>query len=68
MYIYLAALIFCLFLLAGLVYYARRESKKSARLDALKRELKDRAHAQTIIDTVSRTNIDRVREKLQDTK
>lgn len=65
---YLTALIFAFVLLGGIIYYARQEGKKSARLDALKREIKERERAQSILDNVARTNIDRVREKLQQTK
>lgn len=65
---YITALIFVLCLLGVLIYFIRQEAKKSARLDALKREIKERERAQTILDNVSRTNIDRVREKLQNTK
>lgn len=65
---YITALIFGLILIVGIVYYARRESANTARLDALKREIKERERAQTILNNVARTNIDRVREKLQNTK
>lgn len=65
---YITALIVFICLLGVLIYFVRQEAKKSARLDALKREIKERERAQTILDNVARTNIDRVREKLQNTK
>lgn len=68
MWIYITALIFGSLLLSGVVFFARQEGKKSARLDALKRELKERERAQTIIDNVRNTSIDSVRDKLQQTK
>lgn len=68
MWIYLIALIFGLSLLGGIVYLARQEGKKSARLEALKRELKERERATSIIDNVRNTPIDSVRDKLQQTK
>lgn len=64
----ITALIFGLCLLWGIVHYARKESSNAARLDALKREIKERQRAQTIIDNVRRTDIDSVRNKLQQTK
>lgn len=64
----ITALIFGLFLLWGIIHYARKEISNSARLDALKREIKERQRAQTIIDNVRRTDIDSVRDKLQQTK
>lgn len=68
MYIYLIALIFGLSLLGGIVYLARQEGKKSARLEALKNEIRERERAQTIIDNVRNTSIDGVRDKLKQTK
>lgn len=68
MWIYIAALILVLFLLSLVVYYARRNGQQAARLEALKREVKERQRAQNIIDTVNRTDSNRVRDKLQQTK
>lgn len=68
MWTYITALMFGLFLLFGIIHYARKESANSARLDALKRELKERERANTIVDNVRRMSIDRVRDKLNQTK
>lgn len=68
MWTYVTALIFGLSLLVALIYFVRQEAKKSARLDALKREIKERERASNIIDNVRNTSIDRVRDKLQQTK
>lgn len=68
MWTYITALIFGLCLFGGIVFFARKEAKSSARLDALKREIKERQRAQTVIDNVRRTDIDSVRNKLQQTK
>ena len=68
MWPYITALIFLLFLLGILVYFIRKEAEKSARLSALKKEIKERNRAQKIVDTVRNTHIDRVRDKLQQTK
>lgn len=68
MWVYLAALIFGLILLGVLMFLARRDGTKSARLEALKREIKERQRAQTINDNVRRMSIDSVRDKLQQTK
>lgn len=68
MWTYITALIFGLCLLWGMVYYARKEAKKSERLDALKREAKEIARAQAINDAVRNMSIDSVRDKLQQTK
>lgn len=65
---YITALIFGFFLVGCIVYYARKESSNAARLAALKREIKERENAQTIIDNVRRADIDIVRNKLQQTK
>lgn len=65
---YITALIFGFFLVGGIVYYARKESANTARLDALKREIKERDRANNIIDNVRNTSIDCVRDKLQKTK
>lgn len=64
----ITALIFGLCLLWGVIHYARKESSNAARLYALKCEIKERQRAQTIIDNVRRTDIDGVRNKLQQTK
>ena len=68
MWTYITALIFGLCLLFGLIHYARKESSNAARLEALKREIKERQRAQTINDNVRRMSIDSVRNKLQQTK
>lgn len=68
MWIYITALLFGLGLLFGLIHYARKESSNSARLEALKRELKERERAETIISSVRQSSIDSVRNKLQQTK
>lgn len=65
---YLTALGFFLFFLGVLIFFIHQEATKSARLDALKREIKKRERANKILDSVARTNIDRVRDKLQQTK
>lgn len=65
---YIIALIVFLCLLSGLIYFVRREAKQSARLDAIKREIKERQRAQNIIDNVRRESADSVRNKLQQTK
>jgi hypothetical protein len=65
---YITALIFGFFLVGGIVYYARKEARKSARLNALKREIKERERANKVIDTVRAMPIDRVRDKLKQTK
>lgn len=64
----ITALIFGLILLGVLMFLARRDGTKSARLEALKREIKERQRAQTINDNVRRMSIDSVRNKLQQTK
>ena len=68
MWTYITALIFGLILLGVLMFLARRDGTKSARLEALKREIKERQRAQTINDNVRRMSIDSVRNKLQQTK
>ena len=68
MWIYITALIFGLCLVGGVILFAWREGKQSARLDALKREIKERQRAQNINDNVRRMSIDSVRNKLQQTK
>lgn len=68
MWIYITALIFGSGLVGLVVYLARQDATKSARLEALKREIKERQRAQTINDNVRRMSIDSVRNKLQQTK
>ena len=68
MWTYITALICGLILLGVLMFLARRDGTKSARLEALKREIKVRQRAQTINDNVRRMSIDSVRDKLQQTK
>lgn len=68
MWLYLTALIFGLCLLSGVVVFARRDGQQSARLEALKREIKERQRAQNIIDNVRNADISSVRDKLQQTK
>lgn len=65
---YLIALILCVSLLGGVIYFARQDARKSARLDALKKEAKEIARAQAIADNVRRESIDSVRDKLKQTK
>lgn len=68
MYIYLAALIFGTGLIWLIVYLAKQDATKSARLEALKREIKERERAAVIVDNVRRMSIDSVRDKLKQTK
>ena len=68
MWLYITALVFVFSLLSLLVYFVRQEGSKSARLEALKREIKERERAQSIIDNVRATPIDSVRDKLKQTK
>ena len=49
MWIYLTALIFGVSLLGGIIYFARNDGKKSARLEAIKNELRERERAQAIL-------------------
>lgn len=65
---YLLALVFGCGLIGLVIYFARQDGERAERLAALKREIKERENAQTIIDNVRRTNIDSVREKLKQTK
>lgn len=65
---YLFALVFGCGLIGLVVYFAKQDGERAERLAALKREIKERENAQTIIDNVRRTNIDSVRDKLQQTK
>lgn len=68
MWVYLAALIFGTGLIGLIVYLAKQDATKSARLEALKREIKERERAETIISSVRQSSIDSVRNKLQQTK
>lgn len=68
MWPYITALAFVSFLVWGLVHYARKESANAARLEALKREIKERQRAETIMSSVRQSSIDSVRAKLQQTK
>lgn len=65
---YLLALVFGCGLIGIVVYFAKQDGERAERLAALKREIKERENAQTIIDNVRSTNIDIVRDKLQQTK
>lgn len=65
---HLIALVFGLGLISGIIYYARKEVLSNARLDALKRELKERERATIIIDNVRRMSTNSVRDKLKETK
>lgn len=64
----LGAIIFGCGLVGLVVFFARQDGERAERLAALKREIKERENAQTIIDNVRRTDIDSVRDKLQQTK
>ena len=64
MWQYITALIFGYGLLGGLVYFARREAAKSARLDAIKKEIKERNRAQQIIDNVTAMDARTIRNRL----
>ena len=64
----LVGLIFGCGLVSVLVLFARQDGKKSERLAALKREAKEIARAQNNVDSVRRMSIDRVRDKLKQTK
>lgn len=65
---YLFALVVGCGLIGLVIYFARQDGERAERLAALKREIQDRNNAQTIIDNVRNTSIDRVREKLKQTK
>lgn len=67
MWVWIATIFGC-GLLAGLVFYARKDAQKAEHLAALKREAKERARAQNITDNVRRMSADSVRDKLQQTK
>lgn len=64
MWTYITALIFGFGLLGGLVYFARKEAKKSARLKSLKDEVKERARANEILDNVRAMDERTVRNRL----
>lgn len=68
MWLYITALAFLLALVGAVVYWARKSAKDSARLVALKRELKEKERAQTIVSSVRHSSIDSVRDKLKQTK
>lgn len=65
---YFTALFFGFGFLGILVYFIRQETAKSARLAALKQEIKERERAQSISDNVRNMPIDRVRQQLKQTK
>lgn len=64
MWPYITALIFLLFLLGILVYFIRKEAEKSARLKAIKAEVKERARANEILDNVRNMDERTVRNRL----
>ena len=66
MWFILAALIVGLCLLLGLVAFVYRAGRQSARLEALKREIKDRERASKIVNSVRNMDDDTVRERLRD--
>ena len=59
-------------LLAIVVWLATKNGSRAAQIEAIKAELertsREQARAQGIMDSVRRTDIDRVREQLQKTK
>lgn len=63
---YITALVFGVSLVCGLVYYARKEARKSARLEALKQEVRERQHAQNLIDNVRNMDDATVRDRLRE--
>ena len=63
---YLVGLILALCFLSLLVYLARQEGKKSERIEALKREAKERAREQQITSNVYSLSADDARRKLHD--
>lgn len=65
MWPYITAMIFVVFLIWGIVYYARKESANTARLKALKREIKERERAQAVIDNVRNMDDSDVRNRLR---
>lgn len=60
----IAALIFGLCSLTAVVVFARRDGRQSARLEALKRELKERERANKIVNAVRNMDDNTVRERL----
>lgn len=62
----IAALIFGLFSLTAVVVFARRDGRQSARLEALKREIKGRERANKIVNAVRNMDDDTVRDRLRD--
>ena len=52
-------------LLAMVVFFARQEGKKSARLAAMKREIREQARVQQIKNDVDRMAISDVRRRLR---
>ena len=63
---YLVGLILALCFLSLLVYFARQEGKKSERIEALKREAKERAREQQITSNVYSLTPSEARNKLHD--
>ena len=64
----LFGLIVALSLLSLVVSLARANGQNAERIRRLKQEAEENANAQNTIDNVRNTTIDRVREKLQQTK
>ncbi len=62
----IAALIFGLCSLTAVVVFARRDGRQSARLEALKREIKGRERANKIVNAVRNMDDDTVRDRLRD--
>ena len=65
MWPYITALIFLLFLLGILVYFIRKEAEKSARLKALKKEVREKQYAQNLISSVNAMDDNSVRDRLR---
>lgn len=63
---YIVGLTIGLCFLSLLVYFVRQEGKKSERLEALKREAKERAREQEIINNVYSLSADDARRRLHD--
>ena len=61
-------LIFGLGLLGLAVFFIRQEGKKAARLEALKREAREVARVQEVLDQVERLPIGVVRQRLYNTR
>ncbi len=53
-------------LVLGLVYWARQDAKRAERLAALKREIKEAARVQQMVDRVDRWPTQRVLERLRE--